>query len=808
MERTPVQTAPPVPFPFGVEFQAKLVRVMLMDDRAAGSVLKYLRPEYFESPPLRWMVTQCIEYTQRYGKSPTTTVLMELARGLDASIRPMYTQAIDHLSVLEIREEEYIKDQVLEWVKRNLFVEAHQRTKNLFNTGDVSSAYDEMRKAMDKIERTVWVSPDRGWFFEELAEREFRREDGQSLSGLVSTGISQLDHMLGGGAEKGFLGLWMAYSKGGKALANGEPVLTPAGWIPIEDLSVGDEVIGGSTGVSQRVTGVFPQGEKECFLVRFSDGGQVLASGDHLWTYHDKESFQRKGKPWKEGTTLDLAESLSDWRGPPWVPVVPPVELREEALQLDPYLLGLLLGDGSFRYGTISFSKPERDLWVEITRLVPEGDEIRIHERETDPSYISIVGNRAPNEGSRTMGVLRQLGLHGKLSKERFIPKEFLWAGKEDRWALLCGLCDTDGHVTQHGCAVEYSSASRVLADDVQALARSLGGTASMREKTVDDISYWIVTIRFQEDRGVPVRSKKNLRKARTSFRATRRSVVSVEPVGMRPCTCISVDDPEQLFVARDFIVTHNSILLQNHGIAGVRGRKKVLHFILEGKRGLIEDRYDAALSVSAYSELKRYGMSKESYDKLWDEYQHAKRLLVTRGMIDRWDNTILDVEEELHDLRKNHGWVPDLIIIDYGDLLSGRNGPYGSGWESDRDAYRDIKTLANRGYVVWTASQIQRPKIAGHLTTEHLLTSKDIAGGIDKVRVADFIGSINSTTEERKNKVMRLFPELIRDSPGSSEALVVAADLATMRIGVIAENVLGYGNKKPETKLKVVGEK
>ena len=74
----------------------------------------------------------------------------------------------------------------------------------------------------------------------------------------------------------------------GKALAHGEPVLTPTGYVPIESLSVGDLVIG-IDGGAYPVTGVFPQGMRDIYRVTFSDGTHVDCDIDHLWEFIDGE---------------------------------------------------------------------------------------------------------------------------------------------------------------------------------------------------------------------------------------------------------------------------------------------------------------------------------------------------------------------------------------------------------------------------------------------------------------------------------------------------------------------------------------
>jgi len=131
---------------------------------------------------------------------------------------------------------------------------------------------------------------------------------------------------------------------------------------------------------------------------------------------------------------------------------------------------------------------------------------------------------------------------------------------------------------------------------------------------------------------------------------------------------------------------------------------------------------------------------------------------------------------------------VPELIIIDYGDLLVGRNGPYRHHLESEISAFRDIKSLANKGYALWTASQAQRPKDGAEEKYE-LLKTRQIAGVYDKVRLLDFFGTLNQNIEEKQNNIMRLYAEIYRDNEAGG-VLSVQADLSRMSI----HEIVGMG--------------
>ncbi len=127
-------------------------------------------------------------------------------------------------------------------------------------------------------------------------------------------------------------------------------ILTPAGWSTMGDMHVGSQVIG-SDGQPHAVTAVYRQGEQDVYRVTFRDGTSAECTLDHLWTVSNNYD-RRRGLT----RTMSLRDVISGGffytSGPAkWaVPMVEPVEYADaEPLPLDPYLLGLLIGDGSFR---------------------------------------------------------------------------------------------------------------------------------------------------------------------------------------------------------------------------------------------------------------------------------------------------------------------------------------------------------------------------------------------------------------------------------------------------------------------------
>lgn len=376
-------------------------------------------------------------------------------------------------------------------------------------------------------------------------------------------------------ADHGILEAAPAY---GKAQPVDEVVLTPSGWQPIGELKVGDQVIG-SDGRPCAVTGVFPQGQRPVRILRFSDGASVRADVDHLWAVKNSSDL-RRNRPWRTLTTQQIQETLlepcgeSRWR-------VPLVEVQEEDkdLPLDPYVLGVLIGDGCFaEYLSSPLLTSEDDEVVEAVNLrLPDGfrcGPVRSMGGRA-PSYrISRPRGECSGATSQVKETLRHLGLWGCLSYTKFIPPAYLAGSAQQRRELLMGLMDTDGWTK----GSQLSTASEQLALGVVQLVRSLGGTARLTEKTTsysyrgemrDGRAAHMVTMKLSF---TPFRLSRKIavyeRRRRTP---PCRKIVAVEDAGTAECVCISVDAPDHLYVTHDYVVTHNTFV----GIATLMAQRQ-----------------------------------------------------------------------------------------------------------------------------------------------------------------------------------------------------------------------------------------
>lgn len=369
----------------------------------------------------------------------------------------------------------------------------------------------------------------------------------------------------------------------GKALANSELVLTPSGWIPMGDIKVGDLVVE-PTGGTAKVSHFYPQGFRKIFKVEFEDGTIVRADGDHRWAVkdirHHKSIILTTNELLEAGLVYQPGQNSPTWKW--YVENVAPLEFDGPSdLSIDPYVLGILLGDGGLSGPAVRFSvgasDKEETLGNVTSRIQNTGVQLRA---VSDVDYVlsSSIPGAYRNSIDRE---LKSLGLRGSKTKfygrfgcrswEKFVPQEYLYAGIEQRYEVLRGIMDADGTVGDDGRAL-LTTTSKQLAEDVMFLARSLGGRSKImrtrnttftykEEKKTGRLSYEVL-ISTPEN---PFKLQRKANKwARINYTKTARlqdkKIISITEDGWEEASCITVDSPEHEFITAGVTRTKNTI--------------------------------------------------------------------------------------------------------------------------------------------------------------------------------------------------------------------------------------------------------
>jgi hypothetical protein len=382
--------------------------------------------------------------------------------------------------------------------------------------------------------------------------------------------------------------------RSGKAQPLNSKILTPTGWKFMGDIAVGDLVITQDGSVSH-VTGVYPQGKKKIYKITMSDKSKTECCEEHLWFTHTKSD--RKNRDGKrclktqhkyEGSvksTKSIMETLMYDRKDGkkernhQIPMVCPVNFESNSVPIDPYLLGLLLGDGSLSANYVGFSSGDQELIDSFSDNLQKDLEI-VHRSKYDYTIVkksrrkSFIDTITKNKSQKNPIIekIKELNLYHKKSHEKFIPEIYKINSKQIRIDILQGLLDSDGTVDRKCGKISFSTVSEKLADDVKFIVQSIGGIATINEV------YKYYTYNGERKRGRKTYSLQiKLPSVISPFRLKRKANIyaefvgtmhepkrfidSIEYVGEKEAQCISISHPSHLYVTDDFIVTHNTFL-------------------------------------------------------------------------------------------------------------------------------------------------------------------------------------------------------------------------------------------------------
>lgn len=333
----------------------------------------------------------------------------------------------------------------------------------------------------------------------------------------------------------------------GKALLLNEKIKTPYGWVKMKDIQEGD-IISDPHGGIQLVTKVHPIRELPYYKISFNDGTSIQCCEDHLWDIQTQTNrYNNKHQVVNTKALLDLVNHYG--KNKLSIPRTKAIWQPEQTLPLDPYILGLYIGDGYIskyedRMNIGLAKEPVKDF------LVSKG--CTATWRDIDHTW------RIPLKQYKQQ--LINLGYLNITSSRKFIPKQYLQGSIEQRAALLAGLLDTDGYLAVD-CVYEYTTKSTRLAIQILHLARSLGYKVTLRKKksTHYEKSYGTINRIFISDcsNGEPLPTLRL--KPRPPKTRAYQLISSIEPIGTKKGRCITVSNNDGLYVTKDYIVTHNS---------------------------------------------------------------------------------------------------------------------------------------------------------------------------------------------------------------------------------------------------------
>lgn len=458
--------------------------------------------------------------------------------------------------------------------------------------------------------------------------------------------------------------LYTVPKKNGKGLALDTPLPTPSGWTTMGDVQLGD-VLYDESGQECRVVFVSDHRVLDCYKITFSNEETIICDGDHLWPVsaridcpgsrsRAKADFERI----RDTREIFRTQFYGKHKNRNYSLKMPlPITGTDKSLPLDPYVLGVWLGDGEA--GSARISCGAQDV-AEIRAAIEACGIPTTARREHTCWRVRLSSGRGGAMDFKVQSRLRTMGvLHNKR-----IPPEYLRASPSQRLALLQGLMDTDGTCDRLGRSQEWATTKRPLLDGFCELLASLGIKFSVREKPlrcngvdVPGTGFYVQFCALRDILPVFRLARKLVRQRLSSDRVMKsrsRSVqiVSVDAIPPVVTKCIRVDSPSNLFLCgRTMLPTHNTPLVSGLGLGHLCGP--------EAKRNA--QAYSAAFGRDQAAITYRYMRQMVEMDE-----ELASRLVVRANAKEIEDPVSGSIFKALSSETKGkHGLGPAFLIFD-----------------------------------------------------------------------------------------------------------------------------------------------
>ena len=339
----------------------------------------------------------------------------------------------------------------------------------------------------------------------------------------------------------------------GKALALDTPIPTPYGWTTMEKLKVGDEILspkGNAVFVTMKTETMY---NHDCYKFYFDNGDEIVADANHLWEVDS--SYWTTGK--KVLTSEQIAKNYSNKfnnkrgkgvSGSYFIDVSEPININSENnLDINPYLLGVWLGDGFSSDG----------------RIIAHKNDYEFYKTKFDIEHSVERNNCCRFKIKNLYHQLKKLNL----IKNKHIPQHYLRSSYNNRLELLRGLMDTDGSLRRNSRSFEFYQKKYEIIEQFVELLSSLGIKSRIRNKLINNCLYY--TVSFTTDKIVfNLPRKINLIDIKKPFRVQdkRHYIQKIEKVESVPVACIQVNSKDHLFLCgKTFIPTHNSTVVVSY---------------------------------------------------------------------------------------------------------------------------------------------------------------------------------------------------------------------------------------------------
>lgn len=730
-----------------------------------------IEPEYFDTNVQSATYQVIKEYFDKYRTLPSDALILEGLKEKDLDeVESELTAELHRINAIQkesIKHKEAYLDMTEKFAKERAMKEAIISGISLMEEGRVEEIENEVKRAL-KVGR----HSDLGLSYRNDYEGRYERFYGmQAVEDRFGMGFPGLDGPLHGGLARKEMGIIVANSG---CHRKGQGILMYDGSIKkVEDIKIGDQLMGPDS-KPRNVLGLC-RGKENMIEIQPVKGSKPFVVNEnhvlHLKTNYSKAKETYLTTTVKNHLNADFQTSHN------YKLYRVPVEFeKKDPLPVDPYIVGIMLGDGTLTRCP-AITSMDAPIILYFKRYIQDIHE-DLHIREaikTGKSNKAKSYYVAYKKGHTNKFVehLQEADIWGFNCGNKLIPHNYKTSSREDRLQLLAGLMDTDGSLSKGRNCFDFINKSKQLVEDVSFVARSLGlQVSTITEKTapkICDTVYYRICISGDTD---IIPCKLDRKKA-----SSRKQIKDPLVTGFKMVDLQKEEDyygfeldEDHLYLLDDFTVTHNSgksLFLCRQGLYSAMRNLNVLYISLEMSEDSIMARLDTMLTKMDYKTIR------DNHDIFIERVKKASPLVRGEYLVKQFPSLLTTPSKVRAYLEYCQNILDkkfDVLIVDYLELMrpSVKDLPE---YEAQQRIAQELRGIAvEYNLVVWSATQANRQGASARNITE-----TELAGSFGKIREVDFSFSINQDDDERKNGQARLY---VMKSRNARSRYVVNVDI------------------------------
>lgn len=723
--------------PQAIDLEEAVLGAMMIDRKGVDEVIDILHPEAFYKDAHRYIFEAIIQLFTETQPIDLLTVSAQLKKigKLDLVGGDFYliqlTQKITSSAHIEYHSriilQKFIQRSLIK-VSSEIIEDSYDETTDVFDLLDKaeSKLYEitqgNIKRSSETAQSLVVQAKKR---IEEIANKE-------GLSG-IPTGFHKLDQVTSGWQPSDLV-IIAARPGMGKCLGKGTKVLMYDGTLKkVEDIQPGELLMGDDS--TPRMVKSIARGREKMYWIHQNKAMSYRVNESHILSLKRsrKEGGHTKGEILNISVKDYLSKSdkfKSNYKG-----YKVAVDFVEKELALEPYYLGLWLGDGH------SYSQRITNIDSEVIDYLEDyanrlESELVVYEQKSKTNGYGIVNrNKFTSEEFSTyiQTELRNLDL----LQNKHIPQPYLINSKQNRLELLAGIIDSDGYYTTEFNCFEIVQKDEKLAQQIKFLCDTLGYRTSLKKKktTIKSTGFEGEASRlriFGNISEIPTKiERKKARdwKAKVDWRVTG---IKVEFDCIDDYYGFEIDG-NRLFLLEDMTVTHNTafVLSMARNMA-IQFHQPVAIFSLEMSSVQLITRLISSETGLSSEKLRTGKLEKHEWEQLSVKVKDLEKAPLY--IDDTPSLSIFDLRAKARRLSSQHG--VRLIIVDYLQLMTAGNSSKGGGNREQEISTisRNLKALAKELSVpVIALSQLSRAVETRGSSKRPLLSDLRESGAIEQ---------------------------------------------------------------------------